>query len=362
MGDLVGSRALNINSDPSLVLQQALINREKQYSGISNPQQQLAARLGGMLGGGLTNLANDRGFFDVSDPLLNKVTKIQGVYNQVASQIDPAANPEQFYTALQKAYSQDPELGQQALMAAQEAQKAKTSGMEMQIKESQLYKERPELIAGKIEDALKSGNEAEAMRLAEVKTRLDQNRELDIEAKQASIAKDKAYIGYQNALSQQGKYKVEPIDKDRPELGWLRIDLTSKNPSQTAERIPFPAALAEEIKANRANKPGAEQKGDKKPLSTFQTNPQMPPTDGQPRARGVMEQRELDVLAERKRQQLEADRPRQEALQQGREQITSLNNAATARGLIPMGQASYFDPELTFLDPKTNRIYRASEL
>lgn len=196
------SQQLNLTSDPSVVQRQILADREKAFAAITNPQQQFAARLGGMLGGGIANLTQDKGFFDINDPLLNKVSKIQGIYNQVASQIDPAANPEQFFTALQKAYSQDPELGQQALMAAQEAQKARTTSTELQLKEAQLYEKSPELIPAKIEQALRDGNEAEAMRLANLKTRIDENRGLD-------IAKTKAEIARLNAQTNEVKDRIE---------------------------------------------------------------------------------------------------------------------------------------------------------
>lgn len=206
MGNLASTQ-LNTQSDPALVLQQALQRREQQYSSIQNPQQQLAARLGGLLGGGLVNLSQDRGFFDINDPLLTKVTQIQGVYNDVASRVDPATDPAKFYTELQAAYS-EAGLGREALAAAQEAQKAKVSGMDAQIKEAQLYKTSPELLAGKIEDALKAGKDDEAMRLANLKTRIDQDRELDVLAKKTDISAKQAEIEYKKAVSENGKYKV----------------------------------------------------------------------------------------------------------------------------------------------------------
>ena len=187
----LGSGALGYGVDPDYLRSQILQQREKQLQSITNPQQQLAARLGGLLGGGLVNVAQDRGFFEVNDPLLTKVTQIQGIYNQVASQVDPTADPQRFFTELQKAYS-DAGLGQQALMAAQEAQKAKTAGLDVQLKETQVLEKNPELIAGRIEDALKSGNEAEAIRLANLKTRLDETRGLEVEKTKADIDRIKA--------------------------------------------------------------------------------------------------------------------------------------------------------------------------
>lgn len=231
------SQQLNLTSDPSVVQRQILADREKAFAAITNPQQQFAARLGGMLGGGIANLTQDKGFFDINDPLLNKVSKIQGIYNQVASQIDPAANPEQFFTALQKAYSQDPELGQQALMAAQEAQKARTTSTELQLKEAQLYEKSPELIPAKIEQALKDGNEAEAMRLANLKTRIDETRNLDITKTKAEIARINAQTNEVKDRIESGKYDwkvitnafnapigVQTINKKTGEVQFKEVD------------------------------------------------------------------------------------------------------------------------------------------
>lgn len=248
MGDLVGSRALGINSDPSLVLQQALLNREKQFTSISNPQQQLAARLGSMLGGGITNLVNDRGFFEVNDPLLNKVTKIQGIYSQVASQIDPASNPEQFYSALQKAYAQDPELGQQSLMAAQEAQKAKRETIATQAAEATLYEKNPELISKELQGlvpAIESGDQKALQRyneLSNLMVRATNKQNLADEA-------TKTDIGYKKALTSdvgRAKYDAIPVyDEFGKRVG---TDILNKNTGkiekQTTGIIDAPAPAA----------------------------------------------------------------------------------------------------------------------
>jgi hypothetical protein len=243
MGNLASSQ-LNTQSDPALVLQQAIANREKQYSSITNPQQQVAARLGGLLGGGLVNLYQDRGFFDINDPLLNKVSQIQGVYNEVASRIDPAADPAKFYSELQKAYG-DAGLGREALAAANEAQKAKSTAMDFQLKETQLFEKNPELLAGRITTALESGNEAEANRLANLNARLTEDRELKLEKARTDIAKDKAYIGYQKALAEQGKYSVDLLNKDNPLLGFKRVNTKTGE----IDFIPLPKEMVEQYTA-----------------------------------------------------------------------------------------------------------------
>ena len=209
----LGSGALGYGIDPDFLRSQIIQQRDKQYAAIANPQQQLAARLGGLLGGGISNLSQDRGFFDINDPLLNKVTKISNIYNQVASQIDPAANPEQFFTSLQKAYA-DEGLGQQALMAAQEAQKAKTTGMDVQIKEADLFNKSPEVLLNRIEKASSLGTpegDAEAMRLARINQRLSENRELDVRAKEADIRSKEADSYYKKALGTREELMEVPM-------------------------------------------------------------------------------------------------------------------------------------------------------
>lgn len=250
MGNLASTQ-LSTQSDPALVQRQILADREKQLAAISNPQQQLAARLGGLLGGGVTNVVQGRGFFDVSDPLLTKVTQIQGIYNEVASRVDPTSDPARFYSELQSAYS-NAGLGREALAAAQEAQKAKGSALDLQLKETQVLEKNPELIAGRIEDALKSGKDAEAMRLANLSTRLQEDRDLSIEAKKTAIEKDKAYMSYQRALAEQGKYSIQAVNKDNPLDGFYRIN------QKTGEITVVP--VPDEIAA-KYNTPAKDNKG-----------------------------------------------------------------------------------------------------
>jgi hypothetical protein len=239
MGNLA-SQQLNTQTDPDVLRRQILQDRERQLSGITNPQQQLAARLGGLLGGGLTNLYQDRGFFEVSDPLLTKVSKIQGIYNQVAQQIDPNADPARFYSELQKAYG-DAGLGREALAAANEGQKAKTASMDFQIKETALFEKNPELLAGRITSALEAGNEPEANRLANLNARLVQDRELTLEAKKTAIAKDRAYINYQNKLANDEKFEYKPVDPLNPLAGNWKFDKSGRTDPQY---VPVPPEIA----------------------------------------------------------------------------------------------------------------------
>jgi hypothetical protein len=259
----LGTDALGYGVDPEYLRSQILQQREKQLLAIQNPQQQLAARLGGLLGGGLTNLAQDRGFFEVNDPLLTKVTQIQGIYNQVAQKIDPAANPEQFFTELQKSYA-DAGLGQQALMAAREAQKAKTTGMDIQIKETQLFEKNPELLAGRITAALESGNEPEANRLANLNARLIEDRDLKLEKARTDILKDKAYIAYQNSLAADQKFTYKPVDPLNPLAGDWKIDKSGKR-----EYVPFPDDVASKL--SPPSKDAKKSDKERAPLNSFST-------------------------------------------------------------------------------------------
>jgi hypothetical protein len=239
MGNLA-SQQLTTQTDPDVLRRQILADRERQLSGITNPQQQLAARLGGLLGGGVTNLYQDRGFFEVSDPLLTKVSKIQGIYNDVASRIDPSADPANFFGELQKAYG-DAGLGREALAAAQEGQKARTANMDFQLKETALFEKNPELLSGRIEDALAKGNEPEAMRLANLNARLTEDRELKLEKARTDIAKDRAYINYQNKLANDAKFEYKPVDPLNPLAGNWKFDKSGRTDPQY---VPVPPEIA----------------------------------------------------------------------------------------------------------------------
>ena len=262
MGNLA-SQQLTTQTDPDVLRRQILQDRERQLSGITNPQQQLAARLGGLLGGGAVNLAQGRGFFEVSDPLLTKVTQIQGVYNDVASRIDPAADPARFYSELQKAYG-DAGLGREALAAANEAQKAKTTNMDFQLKETQLFEKNPELLAGRITSALEAGNEPEANRLANLNARLTEDREMKLEKARTDIAKDRAYINYQNKLANDAKFEYKPVDPLNPLAGNWKFDKSGRTDPQY---IPVPADIA--AKFAPPAKDGKKTDKERAPLSTF---------------------------------------------------------------------------------------------
>lgn len=192
-----------LGMDPDYVRSQILRQREQGFQQITNPFQQAAARLGSALGGGIANIANDRGFFEVSDPLLNKVTQIQGIYNQVAGQIDPAANPTEFYAALQKSYA-DAGLGQQALMAAQEGRKAEREGLTLESARLELFTKNPELLEKEIIKAENSGDEEKVAQLAGLKKRVEDARDLERRKTESQINASNAQAAVAKA-SAEGK-------------------------------------------------------------------------------------------------------------------------------------------------------------
>jgi hypothetical protein len=101
------------------------------------------------------------------------------------------------------------------LLASQEGQKAKGSALDMQLKETQVLEKNPELIAGKIEEALKLGTpqgEAEAMRLANLKTRVDETRGLDVQKTKAEIARINAQTREAQERIESGKFDWKIIN------------------------------------------------------------------------------------------------------------------------------------------------------
>ena len=361
MGNLVADR-IGIDSDPELIRRQVLLDRERQMAAISNPQQQLAARLGGLLGGGIANIAQDRGFFEVNDPLLNKVSKIQSVYNDVASRIDPASNPQEFFKELSAAYT-NAGLGKEALKAAQEAQKASTLNMETQLKEAQLYSTRPELLSQRIEDALKAGNEAEAMRLAQMNQRILEGKDLEKRKTEADIKRIESQTREVQERIASGKFDwkiinnaagapigVQVIDKKTGKLSFEKVD-----PDVTKA---FLDSLGGGSTTTTTGGAGNAKLPTQEEVNALAANAKL--TTNQPRQpRGRMEQMELDKLEERKRLAALENTQRTSNLQQGRDYFAQINQTAQSLGLIPLGTSGY---DLTFVNPATGQIVLGSTL
>ncbi len=211
-----------LGADPELYRQQ-LIQQEQQRIAALPAQNQLGAQLGTLLGRGLVNVAQDRGFFEVTNPVLQNLTKIQGVYNSAIQNSDPN-DPLSFYKNLQTGFA-DVGLGQQAFMAAQELRrvqsemdKAQGEKLKNQVLETELYTKNPQLLDEQIAKAREAGNDKLANRLAEqrgqIQINIDRNRQkedLDMAVRRSNIAVNEAQVEKLKKDVDTGKVTVQTV-------------------------------------------------------------------------------------------------------------------------------------------------------
>jgi hypothetical protein len=126
-----------LGNDPDVLRSQIMQQEMARYNQYQDPRMNLASTLGGLLGGGVVNVAQGRNFFESSNPVLRKASELQNIYNQTAQSIDPNANPGEFYKALQSNLAAAG-YGPQAAMAAQEAYKYSQQEREYGLKERQV--------------------------------------------------------------------------------------------------------------------------------------------------------------------------------------------------------------------------------
>jgi len=208
---LLGNQQALLGADPELYRQQ-LIQQEQARIAALPAQSQLGAQLGSLLGRGLTNVAQDRGFFEVTNPVLQNLTKIQSVYNTAMQAADPN-DPLSFYRELQTRFA-DAGLGQQAFMATQElrkaedlAEKAKGEKLRTQVLETELYTKNPTLLDEQIAKARDAGNDTLAKRLAEQRGQIQVNIE-------TQRSKDLAEIALRNAQTDAQKAQATKLRED----------------------------------------------------------------------------------------------------------------------------------------------------
>jgi hypothetical protein len=208
---LLSNQQALLGADPELYRQQ-LIQQEQARINALPAQNQLGATLGSLLGRGLVNVAQDRGFFEVTNPVLQNLTKIQNVYNTAMQSSDPN-DPLSFYKNLQSGFSQAG-LGQQALMATQElrrveaeGEKAKGEKLRTQVLENELYTKNPTLLDEQIAKARDTGNDALANRLAEQRGQI----QINIETQRS---KDLAEIALRNAQTDAQKAQATKLRED----------------------------------------------------------------------------------------------------------------------------------------------------
>jgi len=219
---LLGNSQTILGADPELYRQQ-LIQAEQQRIGALPPQNQLAAQLGTLFGRGLGNVVQGQNFFEVTNPVLQKLTTIQNVYNTAMQNSDPN-DPLSFYKNLQTGFA-EAGLGQQALMATQELRRVEAEGekargekLKTQVLETELYSKNPQLLDEQIAKARDAGDDRLANRLAEqrgqIQINIDRNRQkedLDMAVRRSNIAVNEAQIEKIKKDVDTGKVTVQTV-------------------------------------------------------------------------------------------------------------------------------------------------------
>lgn len=274
---LLGGQAGLLGADPEVYRQQ-LLQQEQARIGAMPAQNQLAATLGGLLGRGVSNVAQDRGFFEVTNPVLQKLTSIQSVYNRAMEESDPN-DPLSFYKNLQTGFA-NAGLGQQALMATQELRKVEEQGVKTESAKLDLYAKNPDLLQTDIAKFREQGNDAKANELAgylgkiTVKQDLDRAKEVaDIALRNAQTATQKAQAGRLAQEIESGKFDWKVIN-DITGAPSHMAKINKKTGETTYEPITLPGGTTAPAK------PGTTPKGERRPLDSFGV--QQPPAAVQP--------------------------------------------------------------------------------
>ncbi len=125
-----------LQNDPDYLARQAARQEIQQYQNFQNPQLGLAATSGALIGRGLANLYQGRGFFETSDPALRKVSEIQTLYNNAMQSFDPM-DPSKSYATLATTLAQRG-YGREAALAAAEANKFIGQGEDRNLKRQEI--------------------------------------------------------------------------------------------------------------------------------------------------------------------------------------------------------------------------------
>jgi hypothetical protein len=192
---LLGNSQAMLGADPELYRQQ-LVQQEQQRIAAMPQMNQLGATLGSILGRGGVNLAQGRGFFEVTNPVLQKLTQIQDIYSTSMKETDPN-DPMAFYKTLQQKFA-DAGLGQQSLMAATEAKKFEGVDIKSKKDLTELYTANPGELANAIARAKDTGDDAALTKLTTLQDTIEKKRGLD-------LAKESAQINLANAQSEQAR-------------------------------------------------------------------------------------------------------------------------------------------------------------
>lgn len=222
---LLGNYQTLLGADPEMYRQQ-LIQQEQARIAALPAQNQLGAQLGTLLGRGLVNVAQDRGFFEVTNPVLQKLTGIQNIYNQAMQAADPN-DPTSLYKELQTRFA-DQGYGREALMSAEQLRRTQTEvikakGEELRTKSAQVdyYAKNPDELMSEIAKQRGLGTEAgntKANELAGLLGQVTYARDLDraktiadIELKNAQTETQRAQaLNFREQIA-SGKYDFKVI-------------------------------------------------------------------------------------------------------------------------------------------------------
>jgi hypothetical protein len=255
---LLGNQQTMLGADPELYRQQ-LIQQEQARIAALPAQNQLAAQLGTLLGRGVVNVAQDRGFFEVTNPVLQNLTKIQNVYNTAMQSSDPN-DPTSFYKNLQEGFAQAG-LGQQAMMAAQELRRFQTEDIKTQSAQIDLYGKNPDLLMSDIAKFREQGNDKKANELAGLLGKITLQQD-------TQRAKDVAELAFTNAKTEAQKAQASRLREEisSNKYDWKIVnDITgapvsmAKIDKKTGETTyePIPETAYSRPSAAPAQKPGA---------------------------------------------------------------------------------------------------------
>lgn len=275
---LGGSQAL-LGADPELYRQQ-LVQAEQQRIGALPPQQALAAQFGTLLGRGVGNVATGQNFFEVTNPVLQKLTTIQDVYNQAMQAADPN-DPLSFYKELQTRFA-DRGLGVQSLMAQQEGRRVEGEVLKTKSARAEYFKSNPDLINAEIDRLTQLGTPqalSEADSFKELKTRISRDQEfklqsglLDLAAKESTIEVNKVKIEEIRREAKEGKVNIAQFPATTTSPAYVAVFRNGKLENQ----FPVGTSAFDNMPGTTTPKPGD---GKEKPSpASFDKRNQAAPT------------------------------------------------------------------------------------
>lgn len=281
---LLGNQQTMLGADPELYRQQ-LVQAEQQRIQALPPQQALAAQLGTLFGRGLGNVVQGQNFFEVTNPVLQKLTNIQNIYNTAMQNADPN-DPLSFYKELQTRFA-DAGLGQQAMMAAQELRKVETETEKFKgeklrniAAQTEVYKNNFPLLDSDIAKFREQGNDAKANELAQLRGQL----QLDVDTKRR---KDELTLELLTVQTDEARAKIRKLNSEAAAGNLDKTSIPDQSGGGTivyydpvtrkeVDRIVVTSAVMQEY-LNK-NKPGSQPSGEKPSAAQFdkRTQPAAP--------------------------------------------------------------------------------------